>query len=29
MAPLILVADDEKNIRSMVCGYLDKMGFAP
>jgi DNA-binding response OmpR family regulator len=25
--PLILVADDEENIRSMVCGYLDKMGF--
>jgi len=24
---LILVADDEENIRSMVCGYLDKMGF--
>lgn len=27
MEPLILVADDEENIRSMVCGYLDKMGF--
>jgi len=27
MPPLILVADDEENIRSMVCGYLDKMGF--
>ena len=24
---LILVADDEENIRAMVCGYLDKMGF--
>lgn len=27
MEPLILVADDEENIRSMVCGYLEKMGF--
>jgi len=27
MVPLILVADDEENIRTMVCGYLDKMGF--
>jgi len=27
MAPLILVADDEENIRTMVCGYLEKMGF--
>lgn len=25
--PRILVADDEENIRSMVCGYLEKMGF--
>lgn len=27
MTPLILVADDEENIRTMVCGYLDQMGF--
>jgi len=27
MEPLILVADDEENIRSMVCDYLGKMGF--
>lgn len=27
MDPLILVADDEEKIRSMVCSYLDKMGF--
>ena len=27
MTPLILVADDEENIRTMVCEYLSKMGF--
>lgn len=27
MEPLILVADDEENIRLMVCGYLEKMGY--
>jgi DNA-binding response OmpR family regulator len=27
MTPLILVADDEEKIRSMVCDYLDKTGF--
>ncbi len=27
MPPLILVADDEEKIRSMVCDYLEKLGF--
>jgi DNA-binding response OmpR family regulator len=27
MAPLILVADDESNIRSMVCDYMEKLGY--
>lgn len=27
MSALILVADDESKIRSMVCEYLEKMGF--
>jgi two-component system OmpR family response regulator len=27
MIATVLVADDEENIRTMVCGYLDKLGF--
>lgn len=27
MMPRVLVADDEENIRSMICGYLDRLGF--